>query len=96
MATADAGSLKSTMGASPDWRKVSPYLFILPAVLVMIAGLLNVLAIFDAAAGPVLPPADDEKDKKSSPENDDTDGEPPATDEEKEKQQPKQTYSISD
>ncbi|MGH1482314.1 MAG: carbohydrate ABC transporter permease [Geminicoccales bacterium] len=40
MATADTGSLKLPRGASPDWRKVSPYLFILPAVLVMVAGLL--------------------------------------------------------
>lgn len=36
----------------------------------MIAGLLNVLAIFDAAAGPVLPPAQDEKDKEPSPDDD--------------------------
>ncbi len=41
MATTDAGSLKSMQGAPPfDWRKASPYLFILPAVLVMVAGLL--------------------------------------------------------
>ena len=41
MATANTGSLKLTQDASPiDWRKTSPYLFILPAVLVMAAGLL--------------------------------------------------------
>ncbi|MGI9490218.1 MAG: carbohydrate ABC transporter permease [Geminicoccaceae bacterium] len=41
MAATGTGSLKSTQSASPiDWRVVSPYLFILPAVLVMIAGLL--------------------------------------------------------
>ncbi|MEM8949342.1 MAG: sugar ABC transporter permease [Pseudomonadota bacterium] len=40
MAKTDAGSLESMSTASVDWRKVSPYLFILPAVLVMAAGLL--------------------------------------------------------
>ncbi|MGI9452388.1 MAG: hypothetical protein ACR2QH_17375, partial [Geminicoccaceae bacterium] len=40
MATADLTDTKSMSTASVDWRVVSPYLFILPAVLVMIAGLL--------------------------------------------------------
>ena len=37
----------------------------------MVAGLLNVLAIFDAAAGPVLPPAEDEPEDKPPPEEQD-------------------------
>ena len=36
----------------------------------MVAGLLNLLAIFDAAAGPVLPPADEEEPKDKPPPED--------------------------
>ena len=38
----------------------------------MVAGLLNILAIFDAAAGPVLPPAEDDKKDKEKPPPTDT------------------------
>ncbi|MEM9440476.1 MAG: sugar ABC transporter permease [Pseudomonadota bacterium] len=40
MPSANAADLRSTSGSSPDWRVISPYLFILPAVLVMAVGLL--------------------------------------------------------
>jgi len=43
--------------------------FELAGVFTMIAGLLNILAIYDAYAGPVPPPPPDKKDKKDEEKN---------------------------
>ena len=46
-----------------DWHKKYHTFFELGTLYTMVAGLLNVLAIYDAYAGPFLPDPDDEKDK---------------------------------
>lgn len=55
-----------------DWYRDLNKYFELGTVYTMIAGLLNILAIYDAWGGPV--PLDEEERKKKSPD----DGEPPA------------------
>ena len=49
-----------------EWHKRYHSFFELGTLYTMVAGLLNVLAIYDAYAGPFLPEPDDEKDNPSS------------------------------
>ena len=52
-----------------EWHE--KYQFELGTVFTMIAGLLNVLAIYDAGDGPVITPPDTKRDQPSPPETTD-------------------------
>jgi hypothetical protein len=57
-----------------EWHEESKYKFELGTLYTMIAGLMNVLVIYDAFAGPMAPPAEDEKKKKRGPPPDTSGG----------------------
>ena len=53
------------------WTSESQHGFEIGTLYTIVAGLLNILAVYDAYAGPVLPP---EEEKKKSPESDGDEG----------------------
>ncbi len=74
--------LSGNQVVNPDelskWHHDNPFYFELGTVYTMIAGLLNVLVIYDAAAGPLIILPDPRKKKRKRPENSDGEqGEPP-------------------
>ena len=52
-----------------EWHKRYHSFFELGTLYTMVAGLLNVLAIYDAYAGPFLPDSEDDKEKSPGDKN---------------------------